>query len=595
MVDLTIKKLNLFRMPFSRQGSYICLLSNRQKDETGTERDVVYFSFSHGLAAGVTRWDLIKIEPLYKGEILPYSYHATPSLLVLRSVMGKIEICFDGYDTVLFRSEKGLGVHFSLNYRPHEQFMDRLDGTVYAHYKGVGDFLFENPHGSMKHNGRWIGPAMTPAPNYVDYLPAADGRAEGYIHFASSGAGRPEKINPFDECVARNAADFEEWCKSYPFDAPEKYADARLLSSYILWINYATTPLGIIRGKIMYMMRSGFLVRAMGWHTGYQAIAAYHDLDLAVDLLYSNFVYQDEYGQIPDGVNDIFCDMHCTKPPIQGFAFDYLVNHGCLDKLTKEHCQKLYEPFRKWIGWWRNFRDIDGNGLCDYVHADESGWDDSSLFNMGMPVESPDIAAFLILLMEAASKLAGKLGKTEEAEKWMSESKTMLDLMIKTFWNGEKFIARKAVSHEVIDTETIAVYQPVILGKRLPGEIIDKIAARLDNEETFLSLSEGGLHSESKKSPFYTIGTAFMMGRVLAPVQLMLCIGLFNAGRKELAKKIAAAYCDWVLENGILVFNRDAIGAGDPAAIVPPVNPGEDWASWAASMFIALSRLLSET
>jgi hypothetical protein len=86
-----------------------------------------------------------------------------------------------------------------------------------------------------------------------------------------------------------------------------------------------------------------------------------------------------------------------------------------------------------------------------------------------------------------------------------------------------------------------------------------------------------------------------MMGRVLAPVQFMLCIGLFNAGKKELAKKIAAAYCDWVLENGILVFNRDAIGAGDPAAIVPPVNPGEDWASWAASMFIALSRLLSET
>ena len=588
---LSINQIDLESVPFSRRSSYMMFLSETRKDETGNEQKIIYFAFSNGLSRGITRYDLIRVDPLFQGQILPFTYTASPGLLTMETLAGKIEICFDGGTTVLFRTSGGLGLRFFIKYQSHENFLDRLDGTVYASFKYIGEFLFECTHGSLTHNGKWNGPKMMPEPNHVDYLAGDGGRAEGYIHFEQSSVDRPDHINPFDSCVQETREDYEKWCKKYP-EVPEKYAGARLLAIYVIWINYAA-PMGQIHGDIEYMMRCGNLVRAMGWHAGYQAMAACLDIGTVVKLLYSLFRYQDEYGQIPDGVNDVFCDMHCTKPPFQGFAFEYIVNHGGLDQFTREHCELLYEPFKKWLSWWQNFRDIDSNGLIDYVHADESGWDDSSVFHRGMPIETPDIHAFLILLMEALSKMAGKLGMRAEAEEWMARSRELLETTIRTFWNGEKFIARLVGSREIVDTETIAMYQPIILGKRLPREIIDKLAARIDNEETFLT--EGGLTSESKKSPFYTIGTAFMLGRVLAPVQLMMAVGFFNAGKKQLAGKIAAAFCDYVLEKGLITLKRqEDLPVNEPNAIVPPPIPGNAFSSWGASVFLVLSRLLVE-
>jgi hypothetical protein len=566
-------------------------LAEEYKDEFGAKRDIIYFAFSNGVIAGDTRWDLVKVEPVYEGQILPYSYVAVPELLILECAYGRVEICFDGGETVLFRTNNGLGIHFSIHYLPHENFLDRLDGTVHAHFKSIGEFLFEVSHGNLKHNGFWNGPQMTPVSNYIDYLPGDDKTVEGYIHYGRCCANRPEQLHPFDQCVRENRIDFEEWCRKYP-DVPPEYAEARLVAIYVIWINYAS-PHGVLKGDIMLMMRSGSLVRAMAWHQGYQAMAACNDSDLAVKFLYSIFAYQDEYGQLPDSVGDTYIDMHCTKAPFQGFAFEYVMNHGGRDNLTKEHCELLYGSFCKWIDWWRRFRDIDENGLCDYVHADESMGDDASYFYKGMPVEAPDNAAFLILLMEAASCMATKLGKEAEAHQWKKDSEILLDELLKNFWNGEKFVCRIVGTNEIVDTESIAMYQPLILGNRLPADVIEKMAAKLSDGSYFLT--EGGLASESKQSPFYTIGTAFMLGRILSYVQLILVIGLYNSGQKDLAKKIAKIYCDFTLKAGLVAMVRnDDLPINDPLAIVKPSVPGNGWSSWSAAIFLILCRILKE-
>jgi hypothetical protein len=596
-MNLSIKKLELSRIPFATRSSYLAFVADLPKDEYGAKGETIYLTFTYGMSSGITRWDIIKIEPIYKGQILPYTYTATPSLLVLESAHGNIEICFEGSDNVLLRTTAdGLGIHFSLKFMPHELFLDRLDGTVYTSLKNIGEFLFENPGGKLEHNGMWIGPIMQSKPCYVNYLPGPGGKVEGYIHYAQSGVSRPGKLAPFDECVAKTKKDFEEFSKIYDFDVPEKYREAKQLAVYAIWHCYINVPLGNFPANVMYMMRVGMLVRAMGWHTTYQAIAGAGNIDQAIEYLYSNTPFMDEYGQIPDGLNDAFSDMHCTKPPFQGFAWEYLENRYGPDKITKAHCEKLFEPMRKWVNWWRTFRDIDGNGIVDYVHADESGWDDSSIFSKGMPIETPDSSAFLILMLEMLSKMARKLGKNDEADSYMADAKKMLDDLVKIFWNGEKFICRMVGTHEVVDFESIAMYQPIILGKRLPQEIIDKIAAKLGNPETFFSEKDGGLYSESRKSPYFSIGTAFMMGRMLAPVQFMMALGLYNAGKKELALKIARAFCDWTLEKGLTVMEIEIPESEkDPLSIVPQVFvPGCGWASWSGAIFITLARLLKE-
>ena len=358
-------------------------------------------------------------------------------------------------------------------------------------------------------------------------------------------------------------------------------------------------PKGVTSVPMVYMMRNGMLMRAMGWHQGYHAMAAWRDLDLAVDWLYSMFHLRDEFGQLPDGATAGYKVMLATKPPFQGFALSYILDRVGLDALTEEHCKKLYEPMTDWINWWRGRHDL-GDGFISYIHADESGWDDSTLFNKGLPVESADIMAFLVLLEEVCGKLAGRLGRAEERSYWTSESEKLLDLMLKTFWNGEKFVARLTKTHEVVEYDSIAAYQPIILGKRLPQPVIDRIAEAVGNPKTFFT--SRCFVSESLESDYYDVNGPFMMGMIIAPVQLMMTVGLYNAGKTALALEAARRWTEMSFDLGPTTVTRDVDSPRsrvvpktlpDGAAPVFPQGgsiPG-GMSSWGAAVFLVLAEL----
>jgi hypothetical protein len=441
---------------------------------------------------------------------------------------------------------------------------------------------------------------IKPADTIVNWLPDASGKLEGYIHFSESNVEKPESLTPFDKCVSENFADFRDFLEKYP-PVPERYANVREFAAYVIWVNFVA-PQGMLKVPMVYMMRTGSLMRAMGWQQSYQAMALWKDIDVAVGLLNAMFTLQDEYGQLPDGASDKYCTMLAPKPPFQGFAISYILDRiGGMDGLTREHCELLYEPMCKWVRWWFLFRDKDGDGLIGYVHGDESGWDDASIFAKGIPVETPDIAAFLTLLMEVCGKFAHKLGKQDEGDKWLERSKDMLDKLIKTFWNGEKFVCRIDGTHEIVDTESIAVYQPIILGKRLPKEIIDKIADAVGDTSKFLV--PNGIASESQQSEFYDVTNgAFMLGTLLAPVQLMVNVGLYNAGRADVALKAIENWFALTPEMGPQVIMPSPRQENPPP--VPegtkPVLGGEGrgpmvpagYCSWGAAVFLVLGSIL---
>ena len=45
--------------------------------------------------------------------------------------------------------------------------------------------------------------------------------------------------------------------------------------------------------------------------------------------------------------------------------------------------------------YWLNHRLDEETGLPYYLHGNDSGWDNSSLFDEGVPLIAPDLAAFL--------------------------------------------------------------------------------------------------------------------------------------------------------------------------------------------------------
>ncbi|MDR0819152.1 MAG: hypothetical protein LBN43_06240, partial [Oscillospiraceae bacterium] len=390
-------------------------------------------------------------------------------------------------------------------------------------------------------------------------------------------------------------SDFKRWCEKYP-SVPAEYEQLRLFSIYIIWVCYAF-PKGELKTDFVLMMRNGMLMRAMGWHQSYHAMALYGDIDTAVTLLESMFTLQDEFGQLPDGATHAHVNMIAPKPPFQGFALAYIIGKVGLDALTTEHCERLYAPLAKWFQWWRDFRVF--NGLFAYVHGDESGWDDASIFIKGMPTSSPDLYAFLILVTECLTKLAGNLGDSDMSAKWQKDSERLTSELLEKFWNGEKFVAIKADTGEIIDTESVALYQPIILGKRLPRDVIDKIADKIEKD----FISGAGIVSEALSSPYYdSTSGAFMLGLLLAPVQLMMTVGLYLAGKTDLAKRNAKDWCGDMLETGPETVTLKAPKGKNPKPYntVNPVFPFSaldvvcHLSSWGAVVFIILASLLDD-
>jgi len=264
-----------------------------------------------------------------------------------------------------------------------------------------------------------------------------------------------------------------------------------------------------------------------------------------------------------------------------------------------EACEKLYGPLCRWVNWWRTFRDIDHDGVCGYAHADESGFDDATIFTKGLPVESPDLAAYLVLCLEACGRIAARLGKTQESEAHMADSRAMLDALLKNFWNGEKFICRKDGTHEVVDCDSIVIYQPIILGKRLPQDIIDALAEAIGDPARFFT--PGGIATESLRSPYYDGGNGgFVLGMPIAPVQLMLTVGLYTAGKTELAARCAEIWLDRSLESeaGPITVYRKPVPITDDGSGFAPVFTGEKLpggiSSWGCAVYLILGEMLSE-
>ncbi|MDR0858596.1 MAG: hypothetical protein LBN97_06175 [Oscillospiraceae bacterium] len=342
------------------------------------------------------RPELIRLIPTRNGCAVRYSAVCNPGKLTLTEERGggTLELVYGNGETLLIRGSGGLGLRFCIEFDAHEQFMDRLDGTVYAGFSMLGEFLFEAVSGVQTHNYRWIAIAMKPEPLELTWEPEAGGDIYGYIHHADYCVNRPAApLGDFDAHAGANYSDYRQWRAKYPEDI-----ESPISSPYETWIG-CMFPKGYL--KTDFIIGTGFRNPPAGDYvkvggngdTSMQCMYAaelWQDVDLAVKFLYTAFSLQDEYGQIP--VDATAWGVEYSKPsfPMQGWALLQIIEKAGLSALTRTHAELLYEPFIRWIEWWFSFRPAEAEYLTS------------------------DILNDCIL---AASKLALVLGKTAEADK----------------------------------------------------------------------------------------------------------------------------------------------------------------------------------
>ncbi len=494
---------------------------------------------------------LIFLRPRLEGRDLPFAASATPAAMQADVVGGgRIDLCYEGQDRLRVRG-RGTGLRISGLLREHEAAIDRLDGTFQVcFFDSLGELLIEPLKGGCTLASRWDWTVAGTRHVLLDVAPDGDGAFELCIHYAGENTRRLARHRSFEACAGAAAEAFVAWRGSFPRSGGAS-EEQRLTAAYTLWACCAG-PMGRITNRVLTERHRG---SATGWQSALAAMAMTGNPDEALDMLLSPFAYQDAYGQLPSLVDDKYVEYRSACPPYQGLALMYLTGHAGV-MLTADQSRRLYTPLKRWCEWWMRFRAGD-DGIPLYRHSDECAMDWAWVLPCGFPVYSPELMAYIILLMDALSMLAGRTGSPEEARAWGRRARELTDALIREFWDGRGFIARAGLSREIVGYVGVQRYLPLALGHRLPERVLGTLCASLE-------ASDAGLWQ-----------TPEISGESCAAAMLFILTGLLDAGQEETAKRLLEGWR----------------GMGGPERL----HQGIRTSSASAALFLALDGLTAKT
>jgi len=425
----------------------------------------------------------------------------------------------------------------------------------------------------------------------IDFIPECNsGGFEAAIHDYRDKLIPFDEYECFDDLVCNNRAEFDEFRKRTYTEPAPGYEDTTKYAQWIVWSNYTLAIGNFAQPHILYLNTWGNV--AAPWQQSYNAMAMLGDPLEAWRLICVMFLYQDERtGRVPSMMTYSSPMMGGMQPAFQGFALEYLLRKIDYEFISIEEAERMYPKFAAWSNYWTTYRNAGlGDDVIEVLSTHESGWDDSSLFQDGFPAIDPCALTFEVLMMECTAKLAEISDNYKvEAAGWMARADKLTKTIIKDYWDGEKFFS--VVKGKKVDSLSLANYQPIILGKRLSQNIIDKVAEKLTQEDHWLT--DIGLASESMLSARATFGISFVCGRVVGPMNVILTVGLQAAGKQKEADMIARRFCDHVNREGIILgyapYNYYKYNGEKADQQIPP-HPADGWpvSPWTACSYLAM-------
>lgn len=346
------------------------------------------------------------------------------------------------------------------------------------------------------------------------------------------------KLSFFEELEIAKAS-FENYKKKLLKNSDNKYCKAKDLVSYITYSLFVH-PLGNLPNYAMYMSKN-WMTNIWSWDNCFNALGLCQSFEkLALDQLLIFSSRQDESGILPDTMNNLYSSYSCCKPPIEGWTYLLMME---LNDYYKEE-EPLREIYKQLIGlekYWREYRIYDNYPIPYYNHGNDSGWDNATNFAQGMPVSSPDLPTYLVLLYQALSKIANLLGMKEKEHEYKILEESMVEKLIDNLWDGESFRSYNHLSKSFTTTgDSLIQLIPILIANRLPKEISNKVIEKLTSP---VFISEHGIATEAINSPFYE-ECGYWRGPIWAPTTLLFVDALKKVGKLELSKKIANAFCE---------------------------------------------------
>ena len=547
--------IKLNEVPFSTAGSYIALGWLEDDFHRWGNKKGLYIRTVHGKSGNTIGCSslIARIVPEYQGKEIPCEVSATPDHMLMNTDKGFVKIVFDDEATVLMQGH-GEGLSLKLDFSPFdgnrtfnmiEQWQAGEREWYMANmYRNSGRYMLHCQKGIGTITQNWNGESTDKSEFTVDSQ--AGEFLLVFEEVIDSWKDSGKKYN-VEQAQQKMQEAFTEFCKKMP-SVPEEFAETGEYASYVNWSSIIA-PCGLFKRYAMYMSKN-WMSSVWSWDHCFNAIAAaYGDPEMAWDQFMVMFDHQRPSGMIPDSINDVFLvDGYC-KPPIHGWTYNKLKK---IFTPTYEMKQEAYEKIGKWTEWWFAYRDPNGDGICDYTHGNDSGWDNSTAFIEEPPMALPDLSAFLILQMEELSALAEELGKAEESKLWKERADILCQKILNILFRDGEPQAVHTFTGKAVETKSLILCLPIVLGKRLPDEVREKIMQRLR-----LCQTEWGYATEQPDSQLY-ISDGYWRGPIWAPSTMLIVDGLESCGEHELAVEISRKFCEMVDRSGC-AENFDAL------------------------------------
>lgn len=562
--------LSVTQMAYSVPMSYQALRYLDQKlfsDELEGRPEGLYLRILHGMG----RRACFRLIPLKDGVEQAYAAQnlsMSPGGITLQLGEDKLFLTFADEETLAV-SGSGLGIRFDMAPSRYEYAAVQDEKRVLVNTSASrSQYMLTAVTGAMRVDAPYGTECSLRI--HCDFLPDDTGRME-MLSEQFEKLWKPNgRIAHAEECMEENLRAFRTFAEGFPV-CDTKYELAREKALFILW-SAIVKPYRYVKRRGIFCSNN-WMPGVWTWDSAIISMGvSLGDRSLARDLLLFPFDAQTPEGLLPDYVNPNEQMWNFTKPPVHGIA----LQNFFIDWLTGEQLIELREKLSRQVAYFENYTDSDDDGIYQYNHGNDCGWDNCTPFEVGAPVEGPDLNAYLILEMYALSDVSRRLGDPVTADAWVKKAEALQKRLLSHSWAGERFRVYQSRTHrESGRGDSLYNYLPVCLGHHLPRKVFEKLVSDLKESGRFLT--EHGLATESLRSDCYE-PDGYWRGPIWAPTMLLIIMGIADGGDHAFAAELARRFCDTCVESGF-AENYDAV-TGTPLR-----DPSF---AWTASVFLVL-------
>jgi putative isomerase len=511
---------------------------------------------------------------------LDFEFTAYPHAVFFQMRCGESALAFVDEETLYLKMPAG---RVGLTFRVYaaQGRTDRRGGE----FKGDPEHRRTHRNVAYSTNARIVSNTIAPDSNgYVRVQLMVDADVDsGLVLNVTPRLGLNRAVPSVEQVLGKAERHWHDWFAAAP-PVETKYAAQYYYAWWILRAGLLSSRFFLTREAMMPSMI--YYVGAWQWDAFFHALAYRHvDQKLAENQLRLVLDHQREDGMIPDAIHDEGAVtqwklpgsgtvVEVTKPPLLAWtALKLYQSSG-----NRDFLDEVYEPMRSWNRWWFEKNDDDGDGIVQYNHPYSSGLDDSPLWDEGMPVESPELNTYLVMAMDALSKIAGVLELTADAAEWRSRAEALTQKMMAHFWDQDKGVFWATRDHKPIRVLTPFNLYPLLTG-RLGTREADSLAAYLLSKDEFWT-----------KYPIPTVACTdrkydpnrMWRGPTWVNINYLFIEGLARCGYSTQARVLR----DKTLE--LLMRHNDIYEYYNPETGDPPPNAASVF-GWSSAVFVDLA------